>query len=180
MPYFQKFSNIPAGMNEVESAVIANSEALAIGDAIVAGTTAATSAFVKGAKGATTAILGVVQYFRPVKASTTSTLNTAEQSSITVSSSNQTTGGSVEAVYVPARLVQKWVATLDRVVTTATGSDGFGFFDMSAGVNGLAEASYVDSVDSTTGASFSSYGKASKYGPNYTTYQVVGFFCAVQ
>jgi hypothetical protein len=178
---FAPFKRIPMNSEDLEFAVIANSEAISIGDAVTPGTTTSVNQFVKGAKAtATSKVLGVVQGFRPI--STSSTNLTAEQSSFTAGSANQTTGGSYGVVYWPARLTMKWVATLDNPTGTTTGSGAVGLFNMSTGVNGLTEASFVLTGNGASGtisnlpASFSSIGSASGYGMGYSTSQVIGFF----
>lgn len=179
--YFDLPTRTPIAGRDYEFAVIANSEALNLGDAIVAGTTTSVNQFVKGAKNSagSNKILGVVQGFRPI--STSSTNLTAEQSSFTAVSNNQTTV-QFGVLYEPARFQNRWLATLDANTGTTTGSAGVGMFNMSSGVNGLTEASFVLDNSGQTGSiasvpyQFTSIGVATNYGINYTSAQVFGFF----
>lgn len=180
---FLPFKRMPASMGDLEAAIIANSETLNLGDAIYALQSTSTNQFVKGSKGNPTGkILGVVQGFRPI--STSSSNLTAEQTSFTAASNNQTVS-QFAVLYEPARLHLKYLATLDNPVGTTTGSNYFGMFNMSTGVNGLTESSFVVLNSGQSGTlisssyQFSSIGNAQQYGQGFSTSQVVGFFMTV-
>ena len=175
---------------DLEFAVIANSQKLSIGDAVVIGNTTSTNQFVSGAQGSTGKILGVVDSFVPQAYlnSAASNVQTAEQGTITVASNNQTVAA-IGIRYVPARLVNKWLATLDNPTATTTGSGSYGMFNMSGAVNGLAEQTFVvtnsgQSVGYTTAPGvaspyqFASIGGALSMGyvVGAPSNQVVGYF----
>lgn len=181
---FRPYKNLPMGNQDYLSYIIGNSQTIAIGDALIVGT-AATSSFVYGAGTASTVgtsdqskILGVCVGFLPIN-QTGSSVPTQELSSVTVPSSNQTVA-QIRAKFIPARLVDLWVADLNVATGTTTGSAGAGYFNID-GNGTLLESSYrtpetaVLSYGAST-ASFVSMGAASNFGPNWTTSQVVGAF----
>lgn len=168
------------------TAIIGNSQTIAIGDAIIAGT-GSTTTFVYGSGTASTAVaqptkvLGVCVGFLPIN-QTGGANATQELSSYAASSSNQTTGGQIRAKFIPARMSNLWVADLFNSATTGTttGSAGFGYMNIETNST-LKEASFVapvSTVSTYTGStlSFASYGTGNNFGPQFTTSQVIGYF----
>jgi len=181
---FRPYKNLPMGNQDYISYIIGNSQTIAIGDAITVGT-GATSTFVYGAGTAASAtildpskVLGVVVGFLPIN-QTGSAVPTQELSSVTVPATNQTVA-QIRAKFIPARLVDLWLADLNFATGTTTGSAGPGYFNLD-GNGTLAESSYVNPQTAVASyiastLSFASFGVASNFGPNFTTSQVVGTF----
>lgn len=171
---FKPFKNIPVADQDIETAVMVNSITLAIGDAIIPASTAANSAFVTGATNTTGTVLGVVVGFTPITQTAAGTGQTLEQSTFTSASNNQTVA-KIGVKYIPARLVNKWIADISAAAGTTTGSAGIGFFNLSTTLNGtLNEGSYV--IYSGTAGQFVSYGVATNFGAQYPNTEIIGFF----
>lgn len=137
---------------DLERYLIANSEAIAVGDTVIGNATAANSTSVKGAKNTTGDILGVVVSIIGDKG------KVLEKDSITVASDNET-NAKVAVNIIPARLPVKYEVDLSAASGTTTGSAGIGMFNLSATLNGtLNEGSYV--VQTGTAAQFLSLGAA--------------------
>lgn len=186
---FRPYKNLPMGNQDYFSYIIGNSQTIAIGDAIVAGT-GATSTFVYGAGTATSVsfavpaqqkVLGVCVGFLPINQTGGSNV-TQELASYAASATNQTTGGQIRAKFIPARLVDLWLADIYAAVATATttGSAGVGYFNIESNST-LKESSYVAPATAilsyaASTLSFASFGVATNFGPNFTSSQVVGAF----
>lgn len=133
---------------DLKTAIIANSQTIAIGDAVIpAATTSA--GFVTGAANTTAGVLGVVISIMGANG------QVLEKSTVTVASNNQTVGF-IAVQYIPTYVSMEFTVDLSAVSGTTTGSNLVGMFNLSASVNGqLNEASYT--VYSTKGQ-FLSYG----------------------
>lgn len=135
---------------DLKTAIIANSQTIAIGDAVIpAGTTSA--AFVTGGLNTTAGILGVVISIMGANG------QVLEKSSVTAASNNQTVG-MVAVQFIPTYIAMEYQADLTAASGTTTGSNLMGMFTVDSATNGkLLESSYT--VFSTVKQFFS-------YGPN--------------
>ncbi len=185
---FKPYKNLPMGNQDYFSAIIGNNQTLAIGDAITSGAAAAgSSSFVYGAGSASIVlavpkILGVVVGFLPINQTGGSNV-TQEVSSYAASNANQTTGGQIRAKYIPARLVDLWVADTSGALGLTTGSNGVGYFTLSTNAT-LHEPSYIapnttSNRDGATTLQFASFGAAATLvgaAAGFSTSQVIGTF----
>ena len=140
---FVPYKGVPDEAAEFEVAVIANSAALAVGDAIVPAATGHTKA-VTGAANNTTTILGVV----------TAILNAGYGftglNSVTAGASNETTPV-YYVQYLPTSVPGvKYKATLSQAAGTTTNSDGIGSFNMSSSVNGKLDETSIALLTATS------------------------------
>jgi hypothetical protein len=126
----------------IQNAVISNSETIAIGDAVIINTSA--PHFNKGAKNTTGIVLGTV----------ISILNGGpagsvylQETKVTVASDNQTNAQTSVDILASSNLIT-YVADLSAVAGTTTNSQYFGYFNLSATLNGtLDESSYSASSE---------------------------------
>lgn len=133
---------------DLKSAIIANSQTIAIGDAVIpAATTSA--GFVTGGLNTTAGILGVVISIVGLNG------QVLEKSSVAVASNNQTVG-MIGVQYIPTYIAMEYMADLTAAAATTTGSNLPGMFTVDSATNGkLLESSYT--VFSTV-KQFFSYG----------------------
>lgn len=133
---------------DLKTAIIANSQTIAIGDAVInAATTSA--GFVTGAANTTAGIVGVVISIMGANG------QVLEKSSVTVASNNQTVGF-IAVQYIPTYIAMEYLADLTAAAATTTGSNLPGMFTVDSATNGkLLESSYTVF---TTVKQFYSYG----------------------
>lgn len=138
----------PVGFNDLKSAIIANSQTIAIGDAIVnAATTHA--AFVTEAT-TITGVCGVVTSIVGLNG------KVLEKTSVTVASNNETVG-MIGVQYIPTYIPMEYMADINAVAGTTIGSNLPGMFSIDIATAGfLNESTYTVY---TTVKQFYSYGK---------------------
>lgn len=133
---------------DLKTAIIANSQTIAIGDTVIPGATTHAGA-VTGAANTTAGILGVVISIMGANG------QVLEKSSVTVASNNETVG-IISVQYIPTYISMEYTADLTAVSGTTTGSTLPGMFTVDTSTNGkLLESSYT--VYSTV-KQFFSYG----------------------
>lgn len=121
--------------SDVKAFVIANSQTIAVGDAVIPAATTHAGA-VTGAANTTGIILGVVRaILNPLG-------KPLEVNSYAVASNNETVGG-ILAEITPCYIDLEYLADLSQVSGTTTSSNLMGQFNLSTSVNGqLDETSY--------------------------------------
>lgn len=152
-------------VQDIQNAIIKNSEAIiTVGD-VISGSAAAASKFIIGAKNTTGRLLGVVLSIIGANGLP------LEKNAVTVASNNQTVG-LISVNFLPLWIPMEYEADISAAAGTTTGSDGLGSFNLSATLNGtLDEASYADSQAATTEKQFVSRGPTP-----YSTTKVFGHF----
>lgn len=152
-------------MYVIQNAIISNSQTIAVGDAVIIN--ASSPAFITGAANTTGIILGTVLTIN----SGPSTGNTyLQKQSVTVASNNQTVA-QISVDILASNNITTMVADLSAAAGTTTNSGFFGYFNLSASLNGtLNEASYSASAEKQ----FLSYGLV----PGSTT-QVYGVWTKI-
>lgn len=133
---------------DLKRAIIANSQVITNGGAIVAGT-GANSEFATPATSSSALVVGVVVGIEGLNG------KVLELDSKTVASDNQTVA-QITAVYIPTYIPMEYEALASAALGTTTGSDGIGFFTLTD-ANTLNEASWV--AFSGTASHFSSFGQ---------------------
>lgn len=146
---------------EMKSALIANSQTIAIGDLVIPGATSHAGA-VTGAANTTVAILGVVTSIVGANG------QVLEKGSVTVASNNETVG-MIGVQYVPTTVNTEWIADTTAATGTTTNSNLPGMFTVDTATNGLIlESSY---------AAYTSVKQFFSYGANsLNSSQVIGHF----
>lgn len=145
---------------DLKTAIIANSEAIAIGDAIIPDGTVKST--VKGAKNTTGIILGVVFSILGTDG------KVLEKNTVTVGADNATVA-KISVKYIPAYLPIEYTADISQAAGTTTASDLMGQFNLSASVNGTLDETSVGVF--STQKQFFSFGVT----PESTT-KVIGKF----
>ncbi len=147
---------------DMKTAVIANSQTIAIGDVVIPAATTHAAAVTGAANSTTTPLLGVVISIMGANG------QVLEKSSVTVASNNETVG-LISVQFIPSFIPMEYVADTTAATGTTTSSNLMGCFTIDTSVNGkLLESSYV--VFSTVKQFFS-------YGANpLNSSQVIGHF----
>ncbi len=135
-------------VTDFKSAVIANSETVAVGDALIPAATGHTK-FVLGAASTTGRILGVCMAILGLNGKVT------ELQSIAAGASNET-NKTYSVLYIPSHLPVEYLADLSAAVDTTTDSGGLVSFNLNATNNTLDETSVA--LFSATQKQFVSYG----------------------
>jgi hypothetical protein len=149
----------------IENALLANSITVAVGDAVIINT--GTPSTVTGAANMTGIILGTVVAIKNGAPSG----NVFLQETTVTTASNNTTSAQISVDILPSTSVTTYVADLSAVSGTTTNSQYFGYFNLSASLNGtLNEASYSASAEKQ----FLSYG----VNPGNTS-QVIGVWTKI-
>lgn len=131
-------------------ALIANSEVLSVGDAVIINIT--NPASVVGAGGTTGKVLGTV---RAIMAGQSQGNFPLQVNTFTAASDNETVA-KVGVKILPSMLTTTYLADLDAPAGTTTGSQYLGYFNLSAANGVLDESSF--SADPTDDEQFLSYG----------------------
>jgi hypothetical protein len=161
---FVPYKGVPDDAAEFEVAVIANSQTLTVGDAIVPAATGHTKA-VTGAASSTTTILGVVTAILSANYGFTGL------QSVAAGASNETTPV-YYVQYLPTAVPGvKYKATLSQAAGTTTNSNGIGSFNMYS-VNGKLDETSI-ALFSATEKQFVSLGLDPSDTANLT---VIGYW----
>lgn len=136
-------------MYKIEGAIIANSETIAVGDAVEINTSAPNT--IIGAKNTTGIILGTVLAIKNGPAAGSTYL---QKNSVTVASDNAT-NAQISVDILASNNLTTMTADLDDTAGTTTNSQYRGYFNMAPAANGqLDESSYSASAEKQ----FLSYG----------------------
>lgn len=139
---FRPLRAIP--ITEFKSAVIANSQTLAVGDAIIPAATGHNK-FVTGANNSTGPVLGVVVAILGLNGLVT------ELQSIAAGASNET-NKTYSVQYIPTAITNlEYEAQLDAAAGTTSNSDGLCWFNMSTSLNGKLQESSIALFSGTQG-----------------------------
>lgn len=156
---FRPLKEVPD--HDFKVATIANSQTIAVGDAVVPGGTTHAAA-VTGAAGTTNGVLGIVVSIQGPAG------KVLEVTSTTVSSTNETVGG-VQAVYIPTYVPMEYEADLSGAAGTTSNSNLIQMFNLSGSVNGQ--------LDETSTGAYSTPKQFLSYGvTTYSTTKVIGHF----
>jgi hypothetical protein len=138
----------PVAFNDLKSAIIANSQTLSIGDAIINAATSAAGFVTSGASSAT-GIVGVVVSIVGLNG------QVLEKSTVTVASNNQTVG-MIGVQYIPTYIPMEYMADLSATTTGGTNYSTLpGMFSISSDDGKLDETTWTVF---TTVKNFYSYG----------------------